>query len=332
MDRNRRKSGRVRTLLFGAALSACLSTNAWAIHSKPTVPAASSENTSTTEAYKLKPEDVLRVQVYNQIQIASDVPVGIDGMISAPFVGDLKVEGKTIADVQKELTNLYKKVLKLRDPIVSVTIVQYRKLKASISGMVQRSQDVIFRPGDTIMTLFAAGGEVVDQSDLRRSTLRRRGSKELIPVDLYALHAQGDNSQNYELQDGDVLDVPREERNRILVLGAIRQPGLYPYRETMRLSDAIGIAGGEIRYLSRFSKTFILREIIGQPGEYTRIEANYVKFVKGGDASQNVKLMPGDFIYIPETNTPDPNQLQSLVNTAFVIQQFSSFFGIRLLR
>ncbi len=282
------------------------------------------------ESYRLQPEDVVRIKVFNQQQIDAEIPVGVDGMISAPFVGGLKVEGKTLDEVQKDLLQMYKTQLKLRDPIVSVTIVAYRRLKASVSGMVQRSGDVAIRPGDTIMTLFAAGGEVVDQSDLRRATLRRRGSKELIPIDLYALHAQGDNSQNYEVKDGDNLDIPREERNRILVLGAIKQPGMYPYRETMRLSDAIGVAGGEIRYLSRFSKVFILREIIGQPGEYKRIDADYVKFVKGNDFKQNVKLMPGDFIYVPETNTPDANQLQSYVNSAFILNTFGGFFGLRL--
>lgn len=329
MGRIGRHLVRSRAGLIAAALllTPTLSISGWGGMQSP---AAASQSSTEKEAYRLQPEDVLRIQVFNQQQISAEVPVGVDGMIAAPFVGEIKVEGKTLTEVQKELTVLYNKKARLRDPIVSVTIVMYRKLKASVSGMVQRPQELIFRPGDTIMNLFAAGGEVVDQSDLRRATLRRRGTKELIPIDLYAMHAQGDNSQNYELKDGDVLDVPREERNRILVLGAIRNPGLYPYRETMRLGDAIGIAGGEIRYLSRFSKVFILREIVGQPGEYIRIDADYVKFVKGNDFKQNVKLMPGDFIYIPETNTPDPNALQSYVNSAFIINTFGSFFGLRL--
>ena len=140
----------------------------------------------------------------------------------------------------------------------------------------------------------------------------------------------GDNSQNYELRDGDILDVPQQQKNRILVLGAVKAPGLYPYRESYRLQDAIAIAGGEIRYLSRFSKTFILREVPGRPNEYVRINADFVKYVKGGDFAQNVKLMPGDMIYIPETNTPDPTQLQSIINSAFVINSFGNLFGFKL--
>ena len=283
------------------------------------------------KAYKLKPEDVIRIQVFNQQQIGADIPVGIDGYVGAPFVGNLKVEGKTISEVEAELYKLYVSKLKLRDPIVSVSIISYRKLKANVTGTVQRSTEFYFRPGDTIMTLYSAsGGEVVDQSDIRKATLRRQGSKELIPIDLYAMTILGDNSQNYELRDGDILDVPQQQKNRILVLGAVKAPGLYPYRESYRLQDAIAIAGGEIRYLSRFSKTFILREVPGRPNEYVRINADFVKYVKGGDFAQNEKLMPGDMIYIPETNTPDPTQLQSIINSAFVINSFGNLFGFKL--
>lgn len=291
------------------------------------------QSTFDEKAYKLKPEDIIRVQVFNQQQIGADIPVGIDGYIGAPFVGNVKVEGKTISEVEAELYKLYVSKLKLRDPIVSVSIISYRKLKANVTGTVQRSTEFYFRPGDTIMTLYSAsGGEVPDQTDLRKATLRRQGSKELIPIDLYAMTVLGDNSQNFELQDGDILDIPREQRNRVLVLGAIRNPGMYPYRESMRLADAIAIAGSEIRYLSRFSKTFILRELPGRPGEYMRINADYVRYIKSGDFSQNVKLMPGDLIYIPETNTPDATQLQSIVNSAFVLNSFGGFFGLRLFK
>ena len=284
------------------------------------------------KTYKLKPEDILRIQVFNQQQIGADIPVGIDGYIGAPFVGNLKVEGKTVVEVESMLYALYVSKLKLRDPIVSVSIVSYRKLKANVTGMVQRSAELFFRPGDTIMTLYSAsGGEVPDQADMRKATLRRQGSKELVPIDLYAMIVLGDNSQNLDLQDGDILDIPREQKNRILIMGAIKSPGVYPYRETFRLSDAIALGGGEIRYLSRLSKCFILRELPGRPGEYLRINADYVRYVKSSDYSQNVKLMPGDQIYVTETNNPDPNQLQSYANSAFVLNTFTSLFGIRLI-
>jgi hypothetical protein len=41
--------------------------------------------------------------------------------------------------------------------------------------------------------------------------------------------------------------------------------------------------------------------------------------------------MPGDMVYVPETNTPDFNQISALANVAFVLDRFGSgLFGLRL--
>jgi polysaccharide export outer membrane protein len=295
------------------------------------VATALGQNTATGNPYTLKPEDVLRIQVFNQQQIAADVPVGDDGNIAAPFVGVLFVEGKTVTEVEKMLFDLYKKKLLLRDPIVSVTITQYRRLRASINGQVIRPGEIAFRQGDTIMNLLSAGGGYIsERADARRATLRRKGSRELIPIDLYALTVFGDNSQNYELLDGDVLDIPEEQRNRIMVLGQVRNPGLFPYRETMRLMDALSVSGGEVPYRARTSQAYVMRELPGRPGEYVRINADLVKFLNKGDSVQNVKLLPGDLVYIPATNTPDFQQVNQLVNTLFIFNSLGNIFGFGL--
>lgn len=282
--------------------------------------------------YTLRADDVLRIQVFNQPQIQADVPVSRDGTIAAPFVGVLNVQGKTPTQVQQELRALYIRVLRLRDPIVSVSIIRFRALRASVGGIVQRPGTFELREGDSLMTLLnQGGGPVPDRSDLRRAVLRRSFSQELIPIDLHAMLIRGDTSQNYVIQDGDELTIPEETRNRILMDGAISAPGAYPYREPMTLADAIALARGQIRYRSRMSKITITREKVGQPGQYVRLNADFVRFQTKGDQTQNITLQPGDYVFIPETNTPDFQQISSLANVAFILQQFgSSFLGFNL--
>jgi len=291
------------------------------------------QDTSRSEQRRLLPEDLIRIQVFNQQQILADIPVGQDGNISAPFVGLVRAEGKTPNELERDLAELYTKRLKLREPIVSVTVLKFRIVTASIGGAVTRPSTYEVRPGDRILSLLnQGGGPIRDLADLRRATLRRRATREVIPIDLYAMLTLGDTTQNYEVQDGDELTVPEERRNRILVQGAVLQPGAFPYREPMTLADAISLAGGEVRYRSRFSRTLIIRERAGQPGQYTRIQADFVRFVKNGDQSQNVVLQPGDFVYVPETNTPDFNQISALANVAFILDRFGNggFLGLRL--
>jgi polysaccharide export outer membrane protein len=285
-------------------------------------------------AYRLQPEDVIRVQVFGQDNLQADIPVGPDGRITAPYTGPILAEGRTTTELEQEIAAKLKERLRLRDPIVSVSILRYRPVTASVGGEVTRPGTYEVRPGDRLLTLLTqGGGAVIERADLRRVTLRRKNSGEVIPIDLYALLIQGDTTQNFEVRDGDVLTVPLERRNRISVQGAVPNPGQFLYREPMTLSDAVSLAGGEIRYRSRFSRVIIIRERAGQPGQYTRIHADYVRFVKKGDQTQNVVLEPGDFVYIPETNTPDFNQISALANTAFIVQTFgNSFFGFRIFR
>ncbi len=287
---------------------------------------------SSSDTYRLRPEDALRVQVYNHPEILADIPVGKDGNVSAPFVGTVKAEGRTTVELEADLRDLYEKKLRLRDPIVSVTILHFRSIRASVGGYVNHPGTFEIRPGDSLVNLLnMGGGALQDRADLRKATLRRNNSRELIPVDLYAMLIKGDTSQNYEIQDGDELNVPEETRNRILVLGTVTQPGTYPYNEPMTLADAISLARGEIRYRSRLSKVVVTREKPGLPGQYTQIRVDFNKFVQKGDPTQNPLLQPGDFVFVPETNTPDFNQISSLANVAYILDRFgSSFFGLRI--
>lgn len=273
--------------------------------------------------YRIKPDDVLRVQVYNEAQINNQLPVGVDGNVSVPFVGLMQVAGMTTDEVEAALVIKYQDRLKLRDPKVSVTIERYRPVRASVGGFVGRPGVYEMRPGDTVLTLLnQGGGPVPDRADLRRTTMRRANTNELIPIDLYSMLILGDTSQNYKVEDGDELIIPEETRNRILVMGTIAQPGTYPYKEPMKLVDAISLARGEVPNKSKLSEVMVVRELPGQPGKYLRIQANLVNFVKKGDATQNITLLPGDLVYIPSTKTPDWRQISDIAGTLFYLDRF----------
>jgi protein involved in polysaccharide export with SLBB domain len=292
--------------------------------------------------YRLKPEDILKIQVFEHPEItAEQVPVGRDGNISAPFVGTVKAEGKTTADLEAELTKLYEDKLRIREPKVSVVVLAYRVLRATIGGQVNRPGVVIFRPGDTILTLLNQGGGPLQTQtplggagDLRRALFRRAGQQEVIPVDLHAMQL-GDMSQNYTLEDGDELIIPEERNNRVSIQGMVQRPGVYPYKEPMTVQDAISLAGGEVPRRTRFSKTMVFRQKPGGlPGEMYRIQVNYVRYIRNGDVSQNIELKPGDLVWVPETDTPDLNYISGVVNSLFFFDRFfrEGVFGFRPFR
>jgi polysaccharide biosynthesis/export protein len=280
--------------------------------------------TPTTKAHRIKPDDILRIQVYGEAQVNAEIPVGEDGNINAPFVGTLHAEGLTPAELEEDLTKAYKARLRLRDPRVSVTFARYRPIRASIGGAVGRAGQYELRAGDTILTLVSLGGDPVEGvADLHRARLHRANTDEIIPLDLYAMLKRGDLSQNYTIEDGDQLQIPADiSRNTVKVWGFVQRPNQYTYREPMTLADALAQAGGEISGRSQMSKVKVLREVPGAPGSFHQITADMVRYTVKGDATQNIELRPGDMVYVPAVKygTGDLNTLTGVFNSLFVIQ------------
>lgn len=285
-------------------------------------------------SYRLRPFDIIHVQVYNEQQVNAVLTVGPDGKVSYPFVHTIQTAGKTTAELEAELTPLYAKELHMVDPRVSVTIEQYRLIRATVGGSVlQPGMYDAFRPGDTLLSLLSRGGGANPlTADLHRATLRHANSREVIPIDLYGMLIKADMSQNYELEDGDELIVPEIQQPLVYVLGAVAQPGPVPYKEPMFLASAIAQARGGIPIKSKLSEVLVIRQNPLQPGQYMTIKTNFVRFVKSGDSSQNIAILPGDLVYVSETKTPDLNLLGNLFNTIFVFQDVfrNGLFGFKL--
>jgi polysaccharide biosynthesis/export protein len=286
-----------------------------------TLMSAISFGQASTETYRLQPEDVITIQVYRVQEINAVVPVGPDGNISAPFLGTIKAGGKTIKELEADLTAGYINKLQLNDPIVSVTIREYRRLKASVNGFVGRPGVYDIRPNDRLMDLLSsAGGTSTDgRADLSKAYLVKKSSGERIPIDIRALLA-GDASQNYLIEDGDLLQVPEETDSRVVVAGRVRQEGPIAYRQQMKLSEVIATAG-KIEKKSKLSKVQIFRPLPGRPNDFLVIESNMIAFEGGKDPSQNITMQPGDLVYIPDSGNIDFETINSIANVFFIFDR-----------
>lgn len=304
---------------------------AWAFTQAP--PTGAQTQTRPVEPeYRLQKEDVLRIQLLDreEADVNALVTVGRDGRITPPFLDTMVAEGLTVKELRAQLLDLYRNVLRVTNPQLSLTLERVRDMRAAITGAVARPGQYPIRPGDTILSLLAQGGDTLPETraNIRRATLTRGGSREAIPLDLSALR-RGDMSQNYELLDGDILNVPEETGlNRIIVWGKVRQPGPVPFVEGMTVADAIAAAGGEIPNQSRFSKTTVIREAPDQTGQPLRIEVNMVAYFRQGDFRQNIKLQRRDIVFVPDSGNPNFEQLNQILGVLFVLERF----GINVFR
>lgn len=283
---------------------------------------ACAQSQTSTETYRLKPEDVLTIQIYRVDQVNAIVPIGPDGNISAPFVGTFKAAGKTIKELEHELSVAYSEKLNLKDPIVSVTIREFRAIKAAASGFVSKPGNYVLRPNDRVLDLLAhAGGTSTDgQVDLTRAYLIKRESNERIPIDMEALILYNDATQNYLIEDGDILVIPPTRQQPVTVGGRVQQSGPQPYRQSMRLSEVL-TAAGEIERRSKMSRVQVFRRLPGQ-NKVLAIQANMVDFHNGKDPRQDIELLPGDFVYVPDSGNIDFNVISTFSNLLFYLDRF----------
>jgi polysaccharide export outer membrane protein len=83
---------------------------------------------------------------------------------------------------------------------------------------------------------------------------------------------------------------------KVFVLGAVETQGPIPYTYRMSVVQAITEAGGLTDYAKR-KKIYILRNENGQ--DY-RMPFDYQAVIKGQKMEQNIQLLPGDTIVVPQ--------------------------------
>ena len=278
-------------------------------------------------SYRIQEEDRLYIQVFDENQIQGEVIVTADGKITPPFAGTIVAVGKTTAELEAELADIYEKKLRIKSPKVSVSIRSVRRILASISGAVTRPNSYEVRPGMTVRDVSAMGGIDDRLGDLKRATFKRKGWTETIPLDLYNLTVTGSLAQNYEILDGDEIVVPPKRNNNVKVFGEVGAPRVLEYVEDMDLVSAISSAGGAISQRARQSRVVVIRQKEGSVNQYYMIECNLVNFVKKRDFAQNIKLQPGDTVYVPNNGNPDFGLLTQFANALFILDRVGLGFG-----
>src|SRR6266496_2586430 len=99
----------------------------------------------------LGPGDKLELTLfYGTTESKATYTLDSSGQMEVRFIGTVAAGGKTMRDVRDEirarLADGY-----LKDPVVSLTVVEINSLKCSVFGQVARSGTIKFTPGMTIV-------------------------------------------------------------------------------------------------------------------------------------------------------------------------------------
>jgi len=261
-------------------------------------------NNSRTRDFSIGGYDILDVKVYEEPDLSREgIRVGSDGHISFPLIGRIKVEGLTTSEIERLISTKLAQGQYVLNAHVSVSVKDYKSKQFMVLGAVrspgtypvqakERILDAISKAGGIDFTQGGKQGMVIRTEHLGTD----KEEKIVIRIDLSNLLKGGDQVSNLLLADKDLIYVPRAEN--FYLIGEVKQPGAYPYLEKeITLVEAISKAGGFTQLAAR-NRTRIVRV---ENGVEKIIEINVDAITDGGKKAQDVRILPGDVIVVPES-------------------------------
>jgi len=128
------------------------------VRAQDAVPPAGPQSAAagTAPDYRLSPNDLIFVKVFQEDDLDSTLRVAEDGSIIFPLIGSVKVGGRSVASA----TGVIRDLLDARflvNPQVTLTVLAYANRHITVLGQVQRPGDYNLREQGSVSLLEAIG-------------------------------------------------------------------------------------------------------------------------------------------------------------------------------
>ncbi len=276
----------------------------------------------TDDIYTLGPGDKLLVLVQNQKKISGEYIINEMGYIRFPLIGLTKLSDLTLPESKDVLEEELKRYI--RRPSVVIDLMESVNKQVFVYGALGNfgpyKQMEIYKLNKPtkLLTLLASLGGPKPDADVRNiSVTHANGTREII--DLNRILIQGDQSLNINLKAGDVVYIPSSDtgENKVVVLGAVLQQGVYSFKSEISALQAVALARSFTKN-ARVEDSFVIRTNVENP---YLLRVNFKKILMKGESQRDVPLQKGDIVFVPDNIITNYNRLLDRINPTLKIIQ-----------
>jgi protein involved in polysaccharide export with SLBB domain len=127
----------------------------------------------TLSDYRLGSGDRIQIQVFDEPDLSMEVRLSDAGTISYPFLGEVRVSGNTVSQLEAQIVGGLKGDY-LVDPKVNVSVVEYRPFY--INGEVEDPGGYPYQPGLTLRKAIALAGGFTERASKSKINVLSEGA------------------------------------------------------------------------------------------------------------------------------------------------------------
>ena len=212
--------------------------------------AAQTSAAASATRYTLGPRDRVKITVFDEPELTNSYTVDGDGFISFPLIGRVGASGLSVGELQDRLRSMLTAGY-IRNPEVRVEVDQFQSRSVIVSGEVRSPGKIAMTGAMTLLEALALAGSPTPSAsnEVLVAHPKKPGDTELLDdanADIKRVNLKdlqlGKAGQDIELQDGDVINVPKAQT--FFIMGQVKNAGAFIWESTLTVEQAIALAGG----------------------------------------------------------------------------------------
>jgi len=287
--------------------------------------------------YRIGPEDVLNINIFEAQELNREVRVSAGGDISLPLLGSVRATGLTPRELEFVLQELLHRTY-MKDPHVSVFVREMQSHPVSVMGAVRRPGVFQIRGSKTLLEVLSLAEGLADDAGETAIILRgaalsgepepatdrsaatdqpssgaqntvaakavawglngnRSISENAVQVNLKDLLESDDSRSNPLVHPGDIVKVTHA--GVVYVIGEVRRPGGFALKSNEKISvlQVLALSEGLTRTAAKAEARIIRTD--QQRGERKETPIDLGKILAG--KAPDPVLEPKDIIFVPNS-------------------------------